>query len=1115
MLNFFNKKNIFKRFYIILIISFIFIFHAAEAAIPQFINYQSRLRDSSSEAITEATTIQFSIYDSSTLGSPEDAPSSGGELLWTEVYDQSAGSCKKITPDDDGYFSSKLGTCNPFPAYLDFSSDSLYLGVKIDTDTEATPRAQLGSTPYAFNSELLDGIDSSAFLRSDEVDLISALSSSSLLTLNQQGTGDIINLQDDGVEVFTILDGGNVGIGDSSPLALFTVGDGDLFQVNGSGEIITAGITSSGSVKISGSTPLVLEGLTADDFQTTISVTDPTADRTIVFPDESGTVALTSALVNSLSGLSDTDISSLVSGDILIYDGVDSFDNKTLSGDATILASGVLSIKDDILDFSELSDSLTLDATTTISTGANDFNINLDGGGNFIIKDDSTDLVTVTESGNITATNLSGTNTGDVSVLDSSEIDFTLTDQQITASIVSGSIDETKLDASVNTSLDLADSALQSETQTLQDVTDLGSTTTNSITALSFIKSGGLSTEFLKADGSVDSSTYLTSYAETDPVFTSSAAFNIDATDITNLSNLSGTNTGDQDLSGLLSKSLNLSDLVDAATARVNIGLGNVDNTSDVDKVISSATQTALNLKLSSESQTLSDIAGLSIDTDSSLYTMTSGVDVEFEDSSNTTLLYLDENTSNVGIGTTAPSTFLEIAIPGTGNYSNQGLMLSRGAGYFKISNGTGTNNFIPLFEGKGTYTGNATAMNFNGLTGDDSDTTTGIINFSARNSAGTGVVGNSQKAFTFNNYTTPLMTFLGDGNVGIGTTSPSARLHVAGNMTIGDGTTGSSPNNSVIYLDQYSNTSSAFLDIAPLSGNNNTGVRFKPSGTGTSSAFTFFSDSDDANSSKLNIVMTDTEAFFNSGKNGTGTILPLNFKINSSTKMTLDTAGNLGIGTETPGQKLEVAGNAKFSSVGSGAYGFDLNLTADGTLTTSASDERLKDNVLELDSDDTLNKILLLKPSTFDWRSNNSPDIGLIAQEVEEILPGLVFTNPTDGYKGINYSRITTLLISAVQELNKKIDVISNYILETADGIIGTFKELTTDKLNINGDVCVDDVCITKEQFKNIILDSGGSVQSSNPPIEDLAVEEPPVVEEAVDPVTVDEAPQEESIDV
>jgi hypothetical protein len=56
---------------------------------------------------------------------------------------------------------------------------------------------------------------------------------------------------------------------------------------------------------------------------------------------------------------------------------------------------------------------------------------------------------------------LSGTNSGDVTVTDSAEIDFTLTGQNITASIVAGSIDENKLDTSVNASLTLANSAVQ------------------------------------------------------------------------------------------------------------------------------------------------------------------------------------------------------------------------------------------------------------------------------------------------------------------------------------------------------------------------------------------------------------------------------------------------------------------------------------------------------------------------------------------------------------------------------------------------------------------------------------------------------------------------------
>lgn len=66
-----------------------------------------------------------------------------------------------------------------------------------------------------------------------------------------------------------------------------------------------------------------------------------------------------------------------------------------------------------------------------------------------------------------------------------------------------------KIGNGVSTLSALSFLGVSSETQTLQNVTDLGSTTTNSITANGFVKSGGTSSQFLKANGSVDSTTYL------------------------------------------------------------------------------------------------------------------------------------------------------------------------------------------------------------------------------------------------------------------------------------------------------------------------------------------------------------------------------------------------------------------------------------------------------------------------------------------------------------------------------------------------------------------------------------------------------------------------------
>jgi hypothetical protein len=55
--------------------------------------------------------------------------------------------------------------------------------------------------------------------------------------------------------------------------------------------VITGAVFNDGSV--------VFEGTTANDFETTLTITDPTADRTITFPDTTGTVALTSGVINN------------------------------------------------------------------------------------------------------------------------------------------------------------------------------------------------------------------------------------------------------------------------------------------------------------------------------------------------------------------------------------------------------------------------------------------------------------------------------------------------------------------------------------------------------------------------------------------------------------------------------------------------------------------------------------------------------------------------------------------------------------------------------------------------------------------------------------------------
>jgi hypothetical protein len=60
--------------------------------------------------------------------------------------------------------------------------------------------------------------------------------------------------------------------------------------------LVTGGGTMTGNLEIGSSAAIVFEGSTADIYETTLTVADPTADRTITLPNNTGTVALTSDL---------------------------------------------------------------------------------------------------------------------------------------------------------------------------------------------------------------------------------------------------------------------------------------------------------------------------------------------------------------------------------------------------------------------------------------------------------------------------------------------------------------------------------------------------------------------------------------------------------------------------------------------------------------------------------------------------------------------------------------------------------------------------------------------------------------------------------------------------
>lgn len=98
-------------------------------------------------------------------------------------------------------------------------------------------------------------------------------------------------------------------------------------------------------------------------------------------------------------------------------------------------------------------------------------------------------------------------------------------------------------------------------------------------------------------------------------------------------------------------------------------------------------------------------------------------------------------------------------------------------------------------------------------------------------------------------------------------------------------------------------------------------------------------------------------------------------------------------------------------------------NLVAGGTVTAN-SDEKLKTNIKTIEN--ALDKVLSIRGVEFDRTDNGDHQIGVIAQEIEKIIPDVVYPkSPSPNYeiKSVAYSNMIGLLIEAIKELNQKIE--------------------------------------------------------------------------------------------
>jgi hypothetical protein len=346
--------------------------------------------------------------------------------------------------------------------------------------------------------------------------------------------------------------------------------------------------------------------------------------------------------------------------------------------------------------------------------------------------------------------------------------------------------------------------------------------------------------------------------------------------------------------------------------------------------------------------------------------------------------------TGNVGIGTSSPSAF---------------------TGYNGITTDGSTGGFYDLFSSgsrKGTF-----------------NTTASLVSIGSTSTQDFALLTNNAER----------MRITSAGNVGIGTSSPSTELHVVGSGKFtasaqihrdGSDAVGSGP---YFALVQTSNAKQWLMQMNGAQGLAfwaYTGSAWTTPVTFTNGGFVGLGST--APDTKLTVLDTagakisigggsSQNGMTWQGVNGANSFYLFNgaissqgwglYNINTAAfPLWVSNASNISLGTTTDaGYRLYVSGAIYATS----------NITANSDLT-------LKKNLILVDN--PIDKLKQLNGYLYQWKENDEYQYGVIAQEVEKILPYAVSTG-RDGIKGVSYNQIIPVLIEAVKELNAELKLL------------------------------------------------------------------------------------------
>jgi len=265
----------------------------------------------------------------------------------------------------------------------------------------------------------------------------------------------------------------------------------------------------------------------------------------------------------------------------------------------------------------------------------------------------------------------------------------------------------------------------------------------------------------------------------------------------------------------------------------------------------------------------------------------------------------------------------------------------------------------------------------------------------------------------------TERMRITSGGDVGIGTSSPAVRLQV-------ESAVATAGVNGIQVKDSTNNLSAQLL---------RTGATYSYAGVGALEAWLY-----SQGSSNLSI-----------GPDGAGAV---KFVTNGSERARIDSSGNLLVGTttaisgtrmaieRTPGggneasisfvasavEKWKIGNNATDSFVVYNASNTGVYLNQGSTSWISTSDARLK--TVSGNIENALAAVISLSAVKFTWKSDeeNKPQVGLLAQEVQQVLPEAVGED-VEGFLGVRYTEIVPLLVAAIQEQQALIQSLTDRI--------------------------------------------------------------------------------------